>query len=59
MEGPDDAQLANSAEILDQRMRDRPAALQVAEPERVVAVHENSSILYVMGHFERLLEFSP
>jgi hypothetical protein len=55
VEGASDSRTRNdkhlkSAEILDQRMRDRPAALQVAEPERVVAVHENSSILYVLGH---------
>jgi hypothetical protein len=40
-------------------MRDRSAPLQMAEPERVVAVHENSSVFCVLCHVERLLEFSP
>ena len=45
-----DDQHVEAAEILDQRMRDRPAAAQMSEPERVVAVHQDSSVFEPPQH---------
>ena len=45
-----DDQHIEAAEILDQRMRDRSAAPQMPEPERVVAVHQNSSVFEPPQH---------
>ena len=47
---PRDDEHVEAAEILDQRMGDRPAAAQMAEPERVVAVHEDPRIFETPQH---------
>ena len=48
--GARDDQDVEAAKILDQRMRDRPAPPQMAEPERVVAVHQDSSVFEPPQH---------
>ena len=49
VEGAGDRRAGNdedgqAAILLDQRMRDGPAAAQVTQPERVVAVHEDACV---------------
>ncbi len=48
--GSGDDQNVEAAIILDQRMRDRAAAAQVAETERVVAIHEDTGIFQAPCH---------
>ena len=49
-----DDEHVEAAEILDERMRDRAASAQMAETERVVAVHEDPCIFETPQHGQDL-----